>query len=134
MLQVLATCCYSLQHAIETLDSSGLVMSWASASEAADALMLHAKSFSWLSSYFFEKRELLFRMRPKSHYVMHQAIFLKETALNLNSFNTFSEESFLGSIKMLAVACHGKTMTSRIFSRYLLCLALMVRKYQEPQA
>lgn len=127
---MLATCTFSLQRGIELLDQSGLVMDWGKAREASESILLHSKSFSWLSAHFFEKRVLLFRMRPKSHYIMHQALDLQKTAINLNCFHTFQEEAFLGRIKALALACHGRTMTARVFARYVLCLALLVHKYR----
>lgn len=130
VLQMLATCTFSLQRGIELLDQSGLVMDWGKAREASESILLHSKSFSWLSAHFFEKRVLLFRMRPKSHYIMHQALDLQKTAINLNCFHTFQEEAFLGRIKALALACHGRTMTARVFARYVLCLALLVHKYR----
>lgn len=128
---VLATCAYSLQRCIDLCDNSGLVLDPTAANEASDSLRLHLKTYSWLAAYFHRERLLLFKLRPKHHYVYHQAMQLKAWRININSFSTWDEEGFLGQIKAIATACHGATATYRVYQRYLLVLALMVQRHRE---
>ena len=114
------------------MDSSGLVLDDATASEASESLVFHIKTYHWLAAFYYSKRVFLFRVRPKMHYEYHQAIQLKVWKLNLRSlFSTFDDESFLGKIKAITVSCHGKTATTRLFQRYTLCLALLIRRHQQ---
>ena len=131
VLQVLATCCYSLQSCVSLLDVSGILLDSDTATEASKMLHLHITSYVWLASYFFNERKMLFRIRPKLHYMWHQANQIREWRINLGVFATFEDETFLGKIKMVATACHGKTMTSRVYQRYLLCLALLVHRHRQ---
>eukprot|EP00435_Cladocopium_sp_Y103_P011382 s2437_g3.t1 len=131
VLQVLATCCYSLQKVVTLLDSSGIILDGDTAREASDMLFLHIKSYAWLAAYFYNERVMVFRIRPKLHYIYHQAIQLREWRINIGVFATFHDETFLGKIKAVATACHGKTMTHRVYERYLLCLALLVHQHQQ---
>ena len=131
VLQVLATCCYSLQNCVSLLDGSGILLDRSTATEASEMLQLHITSYVWLASFFFSQRKLLFRIRPKLHYMWHQAVQIREWRINLGVFATFEDETFLGKIKMIATACHGKTMTSRVYQRYLLCLALLVHRHRQ---
>ena len=130
VLQVLATCCYSLQKVVTLLDSSGIILDGDTAAEASDMLLLHIKSYAWLAAFFYNERVMVFRIRPKLHYIYHQAIQLREWKINIGVFATFHDETFLGKIKAVATACHGKTMTVRVYERYLLCLALLVHQHQ----
>ena len=131
VLQVLATCCYSLQRCIFLLDGSGIILDREAAEESSEMLLLHIKSYAWLAAYFYNKRVMVFRIRPKLHYIYHQAVQLREWRINMSVFATWTDESFLGKIKVVATACHGKTMTSRVFQRYLLCLALLVHRHNQ---
>ena len=124
VLQVLATCCYSLQRAITLLDSSGILLDEDTAHEASKMLCLHVKSYVWLAVYFFKKHQLLFRIRPKHHYLLHKAVQIRTWKINMKVFSTWDEEAFLGKIKAIACACHGKTLTQRLYERYILVLAL----------
>lgn len=133
-MQVLATSAFSLQRAICILDSAGIVLGEMDAEEASKMLLLHCKSYCWLSAFFVSQRKMLFRVRPKLHYIVHQALQVKNLKLNLSSFTTFKEESFLGKIKAIICSCHGATCYVRFFQRYLLCLALMIRKHHHLEA
>ena len=131
VMQVVATTCFGLQRCIDILDNSGLILTQPDSKEASDMLILHCKSYQWLAAMFFRDRLLLFKIRPKFHYVFHQAIQIRDTRLNLWAFATFGEESFIGKCKTIYCACHGKTVNRRFYERYLLCLALMVKRHSE---
>ena len=131
VLQVLATCCYALQNCVSLLDGAGIILDVSTAEEASEMLQLHISSYVWLAAFYFNERLMLFRIRPKLHYMWHQALQIREWRINIGIFATFHDETFLGKIKMVATACHGKTMTSRVYQRYLLCLALLVHRHKQ---
>lgn len=130
LLQVFATCCYSLQKAVDIMDHSSLVMSESDASETAELLQLHLLCYSWLSAYYHECRQMMFRFRPKHHYVFHQALQIQEWRINQSIFHTWDQESFLGKIKQICIRCHGGTATVRVFERYLLTMAMMFEQHR----
>ena len=130
VLQVLATCAYNVQRAIEILDNAGLILNRADALEIAECLQRHLQSYAWLASYSWGQRKLLFLLRPKHHCIWHLAKQISEWRLNLNLFHCFDEESFLGKIKNICVKTHGRTATKRVFQRYILCLAMMLEQHR----
>lgn len=134
ILQVLATCCYSLQKCINILDNSGILLDEDTANQASEMLLLHIKSYAWLAAKFYNQKLMVFKVRPKLHYIWHQACQIKEWRINMGVFATWSDESFSGKIKLVATACHGKTMTSRVYQRYLLCLAMLVHRHNQTEA
>lgn len=108
------------------MDNSDLILEPAEAQDAYESMMLHLRCYSWLAVYYFDSRKPLFKMRPKCHYQWHQAKDALAWKLNMNMFHTFSEESFLGRVKAIAVKTHGKTMSQRTLQRYLLFLAVFL--------
>ena len=128
VLQVLASCCYGIQRMIDIMDASDIILSCEDANAAAESMKLHLKAFVWLALYFHDKRMMLFKLRPKSHYLWHMANDLPTWRLNFAVFHTFSEESFLGKIKAIALKTHGRTMTQRTFQRYLLFMAVFLHQ------
>lgn len=130
VLQVLATCTWALQKAIEVMDGSGLVLSPMDADCAAECLMTHLRTYAWLALYYHDRREMLFKLRPKTHCLFHMAGDLKKFRLNFSLGHTFGEESFLGKIKAIAVKAHGKTMTLRVLQRYMLFLAMYLKDHK----
>lgn len=129
-LNVLATCCYSLQRVVELMASSGLVFTQIEANEAAQALKVHLKSFMWLASFYFQKRKMLFKLRCKTHYLFHVADEIQELLINPAMWENF-EESWLGKFKRIGIRCHGGTCTSKVFMRYLLYLTTQLREFNK---
>ena len=74
---------------------------------------------------------MLFTIRCKTHYNHHIAEDVKKHRLNPAVYHTFQEESFLGKLKHIAVKCHGKTCTKRVFQRYLLCIAIFLEEFDK---
>ncbi|CAK9092949.1 Nipped-B-like protein B [Durusdinium trenchii] len=130
VLQTFATCAYALQRCIEIQDGGGLVLSLEEAEECYSSLILHLRTYSWLASFHWEERRLLFRMRPKHHILYHQALQLKEWRINQSVFHCFDQESFLGKIKNICQKCHGRSATRQIYNRYLLCVAMMLEQHR----
>lgn len=130
VLQVLATCAWSLQRVVEIQDSGGMVLTQTDANDAGDLLRLHIKAFVWLALYFKPRKLWLFKIRPKTHYNFHMAERLKLWRVNHNILDTFQDESYLGKLKSIALKAHGGTMVLRVMQRYLLTLALYMHHYQ----
>jgi len=131
-LQVLASCCYGLQRATEIQSYAGLVLSCAEAEEASKSVFTFVACFAWLALSCAGNSLLLFKCRPKLHYMMHTAEDLKTLRLNqLKLFSTFTEESFLGRLKSIATQVHGKTLALRVFQRYILTLAVSLYRFKE---
>ena len=125
-LQTFSTTCYNLQRCIEVMDNGGLVLNGNDAQEASNCLKMFLSGYAWLASHFLGQRLMLFLMRPKHHCLYHQAVQLGEWRLNQNLFQTCDDESFLGKLKNIFTACHGKTAPWRMYSRYLLVLAMFL--------
>ena len=131
LLQTLAFAAWTINRAIEICDGGGLLLSKRRAREAADALHQHLRSFQYLACHHgVEDTPFMFRMTPKAHYIWHQAVQTRQWRINPFLFHCFGEESWLGKIKCIAKQCHGRTMTSRIIARYLICLALYLENHR----
>ena len=111
MVNILAACAYNLQRVIELIDQGSLVFSEAEASEASSCLRLHLTSFWWLAAYYHQRRELLFKLRCKSHYLWHTADEIERFRVNPLVFQCVGEEAFLGKVKNILIRCHGATCT-----------------------
>ena len=134
VLNVLAACCWNLQVVTELMDEGGLILDEADASKAATALRQHVRAFAWLALHYHDQGALLFKIRPKMHYMMHMADGLERTRLNFNGFHVFDEESYLGKLKAIAQRVHGKNMSQRIFQRYFLTLAVFLHHHRKAEA
>lgn len=63
------------------------------------AYMFFGNIFLAVSAFFRREREMLFRVRPKHHYLAHQDTQLLAWKINQSAFHTSDEESFLGKAK-----------------------------------
>ena len=112
------------------MDAGGLLLSERDALESSTAVSNFLVSYQWLAANFLNKRLMLFLFRPKHHCVFHQGVQLKELRVNQSLFCTLDDESFLGRLKNVFKGCHGKTATTRMFSRYLLVLAMVLEDHR----
>lgn len=119
-----------MQNAIAIQDRSGLILHEDDAKETAKSVRLYLRSFLELASYYHAKQRLLFKVRHKFHYMVHACSEIEAYRLNQRLWANWGEESFLGKMKSIAVRCHGKTMTSRIFQRYLLVFAISLQEHR----
>lgn len=128
-LQVLATCAWGLQRSTEIQSSAGMILTDEESIEASETLMTFIRCFAWLALKFHGD-SFLFKVRPKLHYLAHVSEDLKILKLNQRKlFGTHFEESFLGKIKLIAQQVHGKTLTQRVFQRYVLSLAISIQRF-----
>ena len=127
-LQILASCCYGLQRATEIQADAGLILEPDEAEEASHGVRLFVFCFAWLA---LSCGCGMFKVRPKLHYLCHTGSDLKRWRLNqLKLFSTFTEESFLGKVKAIASQCHGKTLSMRVFQRYVLTVAVALHQFK----
>lgn len=131
VLQTLGFTAWNLQRAIEIFDNSGMLLEERMACEAHGRLMNFFRGYTFLASLFYEQRLMLYRVRPKMHYMWHQAQQVLTWRINPGCFDNFSEESLLGHVKGMARACHGSTVTTKLFCRYLLSLAIEVSRHED---
>ena len=127
---MVAASAWCLHRAVQIFDDAGMILTKDEADEASEALLNHLRSYQYLANQYQALNLWQFRMKPKLHYMWHQAHQVKEWRLNPWVFHCFSEESFLGKIKAIAVQCHGATMCKRVLERYLICLALFLEHHR----
>ncbi|CAK9041685.1 Uncharacterized protein SCF082_LOCUS24047 [Durusdinium trenchii] len=130
VLQALATCCYAIHRFVDILDHADLIVD----RDSGELSLLHTRAYTWLSACYLNRRIMLFKIRPKFHYLWHQAVTLKTWRINVGVFANWDEEALLGKVKFIAVACHGRTVTQRVFERYLLVFALTIHRHSELEA
>lgn len=73
---------------------------------------------------------MLYKIRHKSHYLVHVQAEVLTYKINQRLYHTWEDESFLGKLKAIAVRCHGKTVTFRIYQRYLLAFAIFLQEHR----
>ena len=130
---MLAACAYNLQRVNELMDLGGLVFTDAQASEATKCLRTHLKCFWWLAACYYQRRQMLFKIRCKSHYLWHCADDIEKTKMNPSVYLCCAEEAFLGVVKRIMVRCHGATATQQFFMRYLLALAVSLAEFKKAE-
>ena len=117
---------WTLNRSMEIFDSGGVLLTSRNASEASEMLLRHLKSLQLLTENHGVPGALLFKMRPKCHYLWHTATQTRMWKINPFVFHCFAEESWLGRVKQVAVQCHGSTMVHRVLQRYLIFLGLFL--------
>lgn len=132
-LQVFATAAYNLQRCIDIMDAGGIILEKNDAQEASNCLDTFLSGYAWLAAHFVRQRLMLFLFRPKHHCLYHQSLQLRQWQINQMLFQTMDEESFLGKLKNIFVSCHGKTACTRMYSRYLLVLALLLEDHRRSE-
>lgn len=129
-LQVFATTAYNLQRCIQITDAGGLILTKHEAAESSSCLQKFLAGWVWLAANFVQKRQMLFLLRPKHHCLHHQAVQMNSWRINQRLFSTMDDESFLGKIKHIYTSCHGRTASARMYSRYLLVLAMVLEEHR----
>jgi hypothetical protein len=131
VLNLLAATCYAMQRSIEIQDFAGLVLNDQEADEAAQCLHLYLRAYAELAGYYFARGKLMYKMRHKYHYMTHVEVDISVYKINQRACHTFDEESFLGKLKAIGIRCHGKTLSFRIFQRYLLAWAVCLQEHRK---
>ena len=130
ILALLASCCFWMQRSIHIQDRSGLILQDHDAREAGQSVKLYLRAYVDLAAHYFSNNRMLFKIRHKTHYMTHVCAEIEVYKINQKVFATWGEESFLGKLKSIATKCHGKTVTFRIYQRYLLAFAIFLQEHR----
>ena len=123
--QVRATCCWSLDVALSIWNLNPRVLMPESVVEETTWLCrLHSATYQKLAMVCISERRLLYKIRPKTHYFVHMIDHHEETKLCLMHLSTFGDEDYMGKLRRLCQACHGKTYMVSWVKRYALKRAL----------
>ena len=122
MDQVLATLLWATAEFIHVSDHAEFVLSQASLDQLHHAANLADMTYAWLCNHTHER--LLFRPRPKNHYMGHLTDQTVRLRLNPRDLACWQDETYLGFVKKLTRMCHGSSVLKTSLLRYFLCLAL----------
>lgn len=122
-LQLIATCCWCLTRCLILFEKSGIIMSEEHAAEARRRGRLCLVAYQKLAVTAESNKQLLWRIRPKTHYFYHILEDVAETRFNPLVLDTFKDESFLGYIKRLVVKSHASVARERFMMKYITYLA-----------
>ena len=73
-----------------------------------------------LAAKAFEGRLLLYKLRPKHHYLVHLLDHAVETGMNPMHLSNFLDEDNMKMMRGVAKACHAKTVKHAWARRYIL--------------
>ncbi|CAE7241970.1 unnamed protein product [Symbiodinium sp. CCMP2592] len=92
-------------------------------------------SYQKLALNALQQQRLLFKLRPKLHYLQHLILDTQQTELNAMAMSNFGDEDHMKVLKSVSHACHpGKVLTSWA-KRYLIKKCLLLRRYEyRPQS
>ena len=133
LLQLSATCLWSLAEYIHRLDVAPLILSHEERQDAIVLGKLHLLTYQKLAERSVHDASFLFKIRPKHHTFDHMLEFMSKSRINPGKFTCFRDEDFLGHVKRLGQQCHGKTISKRALQRYILTLALRFHRRQRCQ-
>ena len=123
--RVRAVCCWALDVALSVFNRNKRVkMQQHVVKETTWLCRLHSACYQWLGARCLAQRRLLYKVRQKTHYYSHMVDHHEETELCLLHLSTFGDEDFMGKIRKIAAACHGKTYMHAWAKRYALKRAL----------
>ena len=124
-IHIVATALWALNQAIHTMDNASYLLREEEAVSMHDNIMLHLRCVQELALIAFCSNQPYWTIRPKAHYIWHQAIDLKRTKLNPRFFTAcWEDESFLGKLKHIGKSCHGMTTGLRMLQRHFLSMAI----------
>lgn len=96
--------------------------------EISKSLRNHLLSWQHLASHFEQRNQRLFKLRPKHHSLDHLASQVSKLRINpRKSMCCFTDESFLGFLKKIAIRTHASSVLRRVYQRYLIHLSLRWR-------
>ena len=95
------------------------------------AAYAYLSTYSWLAEQAANLGLALYRIRPKHHYFQHIIDRTAEDKQNPRSLSCTGEETFMGIMKRIGKACHGSSIYTRIFQRYLLYVAIRWKRRRE---
>ncbi len=118
-----ALCAWSLARAIETLDSSDVIVAERDVRRFQKLVQEHLLHWQGLRQHYMVMGVKRWRLRPKHHYLEELSRWIGYTKVNPRFTTTFDDESYLGMIKRVAVKCNITTCIQRVFERLILNLS-----------
>ena len=130
--QVRAVCCWSLDTALSMWNlGTSVVVPGRDVAHASWLCRLHLACYQWIATQCLLARRLLYKVRPKSHYLAHLIDHHEQTRLSPIFLSTFGDEDFMNKARNVARSCHGKTFMVQWARRYALKRALQWREMKE---
>ena len=124
-IHVAATAVWALNQAIHTMDNASYLLREEEAVSMHDNIMLHLRCVQELALKAHRLNQPYWAIRPKAHYIWHQAIDVKRNQHNPKYFTAcWEDESFLGKLKHIGQQCHGATTGLRMLQRHFLSMAI----------
>ena len=114
----------TFQRFIRILDSSGGLLTEATARGAEMAGQRFIDIYQELAWVAFCKRKCLYKVRPKFHYLAHLIEWLPKFCENPAKLDLMAAEDFVGKVKAIARKCHASTVSLRVVERMLLFLGV----------
>ena len=104
------------------------------AEEVANSLEEHLVAWQHLAAGCAAMGHLLYKLRPKHHYMDHLADDVRRTRLNpMKLMSCATDESFLGYLKKIGLRCHQMNMVERTFQRYILYISVRWQKARDEE-
>ena len=119
-----ATCAWGISTFLQTSDVCGVVLEDATIDKLAYAGSLYVLSYASLAERAAINGVCMWKIRPKLHVFDHMISDMRETKLNPARYGAWGEEDFLGKIKYMTKHCHGQSVLTTSFLRYMLYLGL----------
>eukprot|EP00438_Fugacium_kawagutii_P019266 Skav217556 [mRNA] locus=scaffold1602:293891:294970:+ [translate_table: standard] len=127
-----AVCCWSLDVALSIFSQNQKIkMPMHVVKQTTWLLRLHAACYEYLAARCIGQKTLLYKLRPKTHYFSHMVDHHEETCLCLMHLCCLGDEDFMGKMRKVAQACHGKTYMHTWAKRYALKRALQWSEMRE---
>lgn len=119
--QVRACMCFSLSNLLSTWSQGGRPLLQPAERKATQRLgVWFLAAYSYLAAKALERRLLLYKLRPKHHYLVHLLEHAAESGMNPMHLSNFLDEDNMKMMRGVAKACHAKTVKHAWARRYIL--------------
>lgn len=129
--KVRASCIWGLANAEYIMDCGRLLLPREHAVECKRSIYTYLQCVQWLSHDSQVRGTYMYYIKPKCHYIEHQAMELSETdpwSLNPRCVSCMCDETFMGKLLKIGKKTHSITASLRVLQRYLLFIAIRWEK------
>ena len=123
-------CAWGAADFLHVLDTEPLIMSHEAVARAAYALQVFLLAYQKLANIYLQRRESLFKVRPKAHYLGHLGRTMERTRLNPRKMSCFADEDIVGRIAKMTRSTNRRNCSKRSLQRCLLFLGTRWRQRQ----
>ena len=129
--QVRASMCWALSTAVSIWSrGSRPYLTPEEADRSTELGRIYIKLYSWLASEALARGQLLWKLRPKYHYMQHMLDEVERTHANPMSQSNFLDEDHMKRLRGATVYCHPGTVKLTWARRYVLKRVLTWRRLQ----